>query len=164
MTLLKTKTRASGLLLLTMCFWSLSGQNKEAPLLGSWELIGWYDDIPRDINSDGNPSTDLFSQWEGCKKESILVLNKDGSGSIIYTGPNDNPKCPPGFQSGSRFNIPPWKAEERNLILSGSDHDEIYQIVELTASELVLKGSGIMTCCDPGISWFNGGYLKFRRK
>lgn len=146
-----------------LCF-GLQGQSVKDQLSGQWKLTGWYDDVPRDINSDGKSTTDLFSQWQGCKKQSILVLNNDGSGSIIYTGPYDNPKCPSDFQSGSSFNVPPWDVDNRTLIFSGSDHDEIYEIIELTATKLVLKGSGFMTCCDPDISYFTGGYLKFSRE
>ena len=41
-------------------------------LIGTWNLVAWYDTTARDINNDGNASTDLLSQWNGCKKHSKM--------------------------------------------------------------------------------------------
>ncbi|NER11788.1 Lipocalin-like domain-containing protein [Muriicola jejuensis] len=133
-------------------------------IFGSWKLIAWYDDNPIDINQDGQASTDLFSQWNGCKKQSILVLENDYSGRIIYTGPGDNDKCPPGFQTGNIFNTEPWKLENGVLVFIGDDYFDSYEIITLNKNTLVLKGSGQWTCCDPEISYYTDGYLQFSRQ
>jgi hypothetical protein len=151
--------------LITMSFWSVSGQNDETLLLGQWKLMGWYDEVPRDINRDGKSSMDLLSQWQGCKKQSILVLAEDHSGKIIYTGGPNNLKCPPNFKNGDFFSTGSWALTDGgSLRILNDDYEDIYEIVELDAHSLILKGSGLMTCCDPQISYFTGGFLKFKRK
>ena len=141
------------------------GQTVEDQLIGSWRLVGWYDDIPRDINKDGDRSVDLFSQWQGCKKQSTLILSEDHSGKVIYNGEINNPKCPPHFKKGSFFATESWVLnDEINLVFTGNDYDDIYEIIELNSKSLVLRGSGFMTCCDADISYFTGGYLKFEKE
>lgn len=159
------KTVIGACLLFLMAFWSVKGQSNDALLFGHWELVGWYDDVARDINKDGHSSVDLFSQWHGCKKQSTLVLSEDHSGRIVYTGAPNNPKCPPDFKNGNFFSTDPWELMEGNILrFIGEDYDDIYGIVELNVDSLILKGSQIITCCDADISYFTGGYLKFRRE
>ena len=135
-------------------------------IIGNWRLVDWYDDVPRDINGDGNASTDLYSQWNGCRKGNILVLKEDFTTRLIYTGTNNNPKCPPGLETNDTFTIEPWYYDSsyEELVFMGSDYLDSYEIMELNDTTLVLKGSGIFTCCDPDISYFTDGYLKFQRE
>ena len=141
-------------------------QPQEVTIVGNWKLIEWFDDVPRDINNDGQSSTDLMSQWNGCKKQSTLVLSSDHTGKIIYNGENNNPRCPPGFETNDFFTTDPWEIDDLNqeLTLIGSDYFDSYEIVELTSESLILKGAGFFTCCDATISYFTGGYLKFRKE
>lgn len=134
-------------------------------IFGSWKLIDWYDEDPRDINQDGNASTDLFSQWNGCKKEGVLILEKDFTGKIVYLGKNENPKCPPGFSTNDSFALEPWEIDKEGkyFTLNGDDYSDSYEIIDLTHDMLILKGSGFFTCCDPAISYYTGGFLKFQR-
>jgi hypothetical protein len=151
--------------LFSMAFFSFNGQNIEDRLMGNWRLVGWYDDIPRDINKDGDTSVDLFSQWQGCKKQSTLILSEDHNGKVIYNGEINNPKCPPDFKKGSFFTTGPWEITDGNKLgFTGDDYYDTYEIIELNSDSLVLKGSGFMTCCDMDISYFTGGYLKFKRE
>ena len=148
-----------------MALLSFKKQNLEDKLLGNWKLVGWYDDISRDINKDGKKSIDLFSQWDGCKKQSTLILLDDNSGKIVYNGKINNPKCPTNFKKGSFFNIKFWEATEENkLEFFGDDYLDSYEIIKLRSNILVLKGSGFMTCCDADISYFTGGYLEFEKE
>jgi len=135
-------------------------------ITGTWLLTEWYDDVPRDINNDGVASNDLLAQWNGCKKYSKLVLNENGTGEIIYIGPSDNPNCPDGFKTNDSFGSGPWEVDDPPYIFSliGDDFVDSYIIESLTEQELILQGSGFMTCCDESISHFTGGYLKFTRQ
>ena len=139
---------------------------EEITLTGNWKLVDWYDDTPQDINKDGQASIDLFSQWDGCKKQGTLVLAEDNTGKIIYTGANDNPKCPPGFITNDFFTTETWETDElfQEFILIGDDYDDTYEIMELTSETLILKGSGFFTCCDPAISYYTQGYLEFKKE
>jgi len=135
-------------------------------LIGTWNLVAWYDTTARDINNDGNASTDLLSQWNGCKKHSKMILREDHTGDVIYTGPDNNPNCPQDFQTNDTFSTGPWYTEEPPVIftLIGDDFEDPYYIVELSSTTLILQGAGFLTCCDPDISYFTGGYLKFTRE
>lgn len=135
-------------------------------LSGTWLLVGWYDEEPRDINNDGVASTNLFDQWNGCKKHSKLILNGNGMGEIIYTGPENNPNCPNDFHTNDSFGAGPWEVDDPPIIFSliGDDFVDSYIIESLTAEELVLQGSGFITCCDESISYFTGGFLRFERE
>jgi len=149
----------------SLTFLAYQKQTIEDRLIGNWKLVGWYDDIPRDIDKDGNQSTDLFSQWDGCKKQSVLILSEDHTGKIIYTGKINNPKCPPDFKKGSFFTTEPWElTEENKLEFIGDDYYDSYEIIELNSNILILKGSSFITCCDSSISYFTGGYLKFKKE
>jgi len=150
------------LLVLNGCSNNSSVSQEE--IFGSWKLIDWFDDKPIDINKDGQASTDLFSQWDGCKKQSILIMDKDFSGRIVYTGPQDNIKCPPGFQTGDVFDTEPWTFENGVLTFIGDDYFDSYEIITLSSSTLILRGAGQWTCCDPAISYYTGGYLRFSRR
>jgi len=152
-------------LIFSIAFLSTKKQEIDTRLIGNWKLVDWYDDIPRDINNDGNLSTDLFSQWNGCKKQSTLILLEDHSGKIIYTGKINNPKCPTDYSSGSFFTTESWEiTDENSLRFIGDDYYDTYEIIELNSNFLILKGSGFMTCCDSDISYFTGGYLKFKKE
>lgn len=159
-----TKYVAFLLFLLVLNGCSNNSNTAEVEIFGSWKLIDWYNDNPMDLNQDGQVSTDLFSQWDGCKKQSILVLERDFSGRIVYTGAQDNLNCPPGFQSGDFFNTEPWKLDDGVLTFIGDDYFDSYDIITLNRNTLVLSGSGQWTCCDPSISFYTGGYLKFSRE
>ncbi|WP_299442397.1 lipocalin family protein [uncultured Aquimarina sp.] len=141
-------------------------QNNEISIIGNWKLIDWYDDTPKDINNDGEESTDLFSQWNGCRKQSTLILSNDNTGKIVYNGGNNNPKCPPGFDTDDFFPTHPWTFDELNqtFTLMAYDYSDSYEIIELSSEILILKGSGFFTCCDSEISYYTGGYLKFERE
>jgi hypothetical protein len=145
---------------------SVEEQEQQLEIIGQWRLVDWYDDVPRDINGDGNASTDLYSQWNGCRKGNILVLKDDFTANLVYTGPNNNPKCPTGMETNDSFAIEPWYYDSNyeELVFMGSDYLDSYQIMELSVTTLVLKGSGFFTCCDPDISYFTDGYLKFQRE
>ena len=140
--------------------------NSTLSLVGDWELVDWYDDSPRDINGDGEATTDLWSQWDGCRKHTILTLMEDGTSMITYTGPDDNPRCPPGRLTDHMFNIEPWEVDEGNteFTLVGDDTFDTYEIVEFTSDDLVLEGSGFLTCCDAFIGYYTAGFLRFERK
>jgi hypothetical protein len=143
-----------------------NNQNNEISIIGNWKLIDWYDDTPKDINNDGEESTDLFSQWNGCKKQSTLILLNDNTGKIVYNGENDNPKCPPGFETDDFFSTEPWEFDELNqtFTLIGDDYFDSYVIIELSAETLILEGARFYTCCDSEISYYTNGYLKFERE
>ena len=152
-------------LIFLLTFVSFKKQNTEEKLFGSWELVGWYDEIPRDINKDGNQSTDLFTQWDGCKKQSVLILSEDYTSKVIYTGEINNPKCPPNFKKGSFLSTANWEITDENILkFIEDDYLDTYEIIELDSNILVLKGSSFMTCCDVDISYFTGGYLKFKKE
>ncbi len=138
---------------------------KNELILGVWKLTEWYSDTPIDINNDGKSSKDLLSQWNGCFKTSkIEFSDKFDYVKIIYTGSNENPKCPPNFKTNDYSTTPPWKIEDDELIFIGDDYFDVYQIVELTNKTLILKGAGFLTCCDEEISYYTDGYLKFKKK
>ncbi len=152
-------------LLFSIALLSFKKQKLEDMLLGNWTLVGWYDDIPRDINKDGKKSIDLFSQWYGCKKQSTLILLDDNSDKIVYTGKINNPKCPDEFKRGSFFTTESWEVTEENRLgFIGDDYYDSYEIIKLNSKTLILKGSGFMTCCDTDISYFTGGYLEFKKE
>ena len=130
-------------------------------LVGSWLLVDWFDVVPRDINDDGLASTDLYSQWDGCNKNSLLVLNADGSSELFYLGPNNNPNCPPDTQTNDGGPYLPWDANDGNLRFIGSDFFDTYPIQEHGGNNLVLQGSGFLTCCNQNIGFFTGGFLRF---
>lgn len=135
-------------------------------LVGSWILTEWYDTEPRDIDNDGIESTNLLEQWDGCNKYSKMILYENGSGELIYIGPNDNPNCPEGLQTNESYSAGPWETESPPVIftLIGDDFVDPYYIVELSETSLILQGSGFLTCCDESISSFTGGFLKFERE
>lgn len=142
----------------------IAKQSNEITLIGGWRLIEWYDVIPRDINNDGIASLDLFSQWNGCKKQSILEFNEDQSSKTIYTGGPNNPRCPPNMEMYDFFDNPPWDLFSNSYLeFTGDDYIDSYEIIELSSDVLILKGSSFITCCDASISYFSGGYLKFER-
>lgn len=156
-------------LIIIIITFSLGCQIDDEPtnaIIGNWKLIDWYDETPKDINNNGEESTDLFSQWNGCKKQSTLILSKDNTGRIVYNGENKNTKCPPGFETNDFFPTEPWKFDERiqTFTLIGDDYLDSYEVIELTTETLILKGAGFFTCCDPEISYYTGGYLKFERE
>ena len=152
-------------LIFSIALLSFNTQNTEDRLFGSWKLVDWYDDIPRDINKDGEKSIDLFSQWHGCKKQSTLILSDDNSGKIVYNGKINNPKCPVDFKRGSFFTTESWEVTEENRLgFIGDDYYDLYEIIKLSSKILILKGSGFMTCCDADISYFTGGYLEFQKE
>ncbi|WP_172805184.1 lipocalin family protein [Aquiflexum balticum] len=140
--------------------------DSSALIKGEWILEDWYDSVPRDINNDGEASNNLFSQWNGCKKQSVLFLLDDRTGKIVYKGESNNPKCPPGFETNNFFRTGPWEYNEESQLLTfrGDDYLDSYSVIELSPNTLVLKGSGFLTCCDASISYFTGGYLKFRKE
>ena len=150
------------LLVLYSC--SSNTNTDQAEIFGSWKLVYWFADNPIDINQNGQASTDLFSQWNGCKKQSILVMENDFSGRIVYTGAGDNVKCPPGFQTGDEFITEPWKLENGVLTFIGDDYLDSYEVITLNRNTLVLRGAGQWTCCDPDISYYTDGYLRFSRQ
>lgn len=154
------------LFIISGIFFSCNEDYNEFTIIGNWKLIDWYDDAPKDINNDGQESTDLFSQWGGCKKQSTLILSNDNSGKIVYNGNSNNPKCPPEFETNDFFTTEPWEFDQTNQLftLIGDDYDDVYEIIELTSEFLILKGSGFFTCCDSEISYYTGGYLKFERQ
>lgn len=144
-----------------------SNQTIEESIIGSWKLVDWYDDVPRDINNDGQASTDLYSQWNGCKKQSIFILSSDHTGKIVYIGDNNNPNCPNGFESNSSyFPTHPWEINEEDLslVFMGDDFNDVYDIVELNSNTLILRRSGFFTCCNADISYFTGGFLQFEKE
>lgn len=137
----------------------------ENRIIGKWQLTEWYNDTPIDINNDGKKSTDLYAQWNGCYKHSTLILNSNFTTNIVYTGKNNNLKCPPGLVSGDIFSIQNWKlSEDNDLTFIGDDYLDSYEIIKLTSNVLILKGSGFLTCCDADISYYTGGYLKFKKE
>lgn len=140
-------------------------ENPEEVLVGIWKLVDWYNEVPIDINGNGDETTDLFSQWDGCRKQSLLVLSEDGTTEIVYIGENDNPKCPSGFETNDSYSIEPWSYDEQDqsLIFTGDDYIDSYSIIELSDHTLVLDGSGFITCCDFNIDYYTGGFLKFER-
>ncbi len=139
------------------------GGPQEATLVTTWRLVDWYTDEPIDINGDGNASTSLWDQWNGCRKHTLMELLSDQTTRLTYTGPNNNPKCPPGTQTNDSYFWFPWDyVEDENTILFLSDDTAFsYQIVELTVNSLVLDGAGFLTCCDADISYHTDGYLRF---
>lgn len=143
-----------------------NNQDFETLIIGSWELVDWYDDIPRDINSDGVESTNLFDQWDACKKQSVMVLMEDNTGKLVYMGENNNPTCPPGFETGDSFTLELWEIDEvaQTFTLIGDDYIDVYEIVELTSNSLILEGAGFYTCCNAAISYYQGGYLRFEKQ
>jgi len=160
-------------LLPILCFFVLlscknddnSESNGEVTLLATWKLIDWYDLEARDINGDGTASTNLFDQWNGCKKQSLLTLLEQGESNFIYTGQPDNDRCRPGMQTFDSFGLEPWELTNNGMELQliGDDYFDTYRITELTSDKLVLEGAGFMTCCDESISYFTGGYLVFEK-
>jgi hypothetical protein len=132
-------------------------------IIGKWKLVDWYNDTPLDINKDGNASTDLYSQWNGCKKHSIIEFSATLKyAKIIYTGPNNNLRCPPNFSTNDFFPTEPWEiTNNQTLSFIGDDYYDRYEIIELSTTTLVLKRSGLFTCCDEYISYYTGGFLKF---
>jgi len=139
--------------------------NSDIEIIGDWKLVGWYDDTPKDINNDGQESTDLFSQWDGCKKQSTLILSNDNTGKIVYNGGIENTRCPTGFETGDFFTTEPWKFDKINqtFTLIGDDYLDSYEVIELSSGTLILKGAGFFTCCDSNISYYTDGYLKFEK-
>lgn len=143
-----------------------NNQNNEISIIGNWKLIDWFNDTPEDINNDGEESTDLFSQWNGCKKQSTLILSSNNTGKIVYNGENENPKCPSGFETDDFFSIEPWEFDELNqtFTLIGDDYLDSYDVIELSTETLILEGARFFTCCDSEISYYTGGYLEFERE
>jgi hypothetical protein len=164
------------LLLFAGCIW-ISGCGDKIALvdpdnliMGRWKLIEWYNDTPLDIDKDGKSSTDLLSQWNGCFKQSILEFSDTLEyAKLIYTGQNNNLRCPPNFNTNDFFGTGPWKiAKEpwlnnQSLTFIGDDWSDTYEIMELSTTTLILKGSGFITCCDEKISYYTDGFLKFVR-
>ena len=138
-------------------------------IVGTWKLTGWYDDTAKDIDGDGNASTDLYSQWTGCRKNNTLILNSDFTSKMKEPGNVENDNCeihPDDFD----YNYLPWKFtvneddNTRSIEFIGDDFFDSYQIIEASSNTLILKGSSIMTCCNPDISYYTDGYLKFTRE
>ncbi|MFL9844388.1 hypothetical protein [Flavobacterium rhizosphaerae] len=140
--------------------------NHPSMLVGQWKLVGWYSDEPLDINNDGEASTNLYSQWNGCNKNNILVLNADGTSQMMVLGNPENSDC---IIFHDNYEYLPWYTENINdpafftLTFMGDDYNITNQIVQMSGTLLTLKDSGFLTCCDPGISNFTGGYLKFEK-
>jgi len=148
-----------------------NGFTQEQMLVGTWKLDAWYSDTPQDIDNDGNASTDLLSQWNGCYKYSTVQFSADMSSSITYIGPESNPKCPPGLLPNDNYNGLPWYidnsyAEYPNgeIIFTGSDYLESYEIVRLTDTDLIIKGAGLLVNAEPDNSYYTDGYLRFTRE
>lgn len=137
----------------------------EAQISGNWKLTEWYDTEARDINGDGNASTDLLSQWNGCWKQSSVFLYGDFTSAKVYLGESDNQYCFPNIKREIPYPYLPYRITGNNETLTfiGDDFNDSYPIIELTNETLVLKGSGFLTCCDESIGYFTGGYLKFER-
>jgi hypothetical protein len=139
-------------------------------IIGKWKLVDWYNDTPLDINKDGNASTDLYSQWNGCFKHSTIEFFATlKSAKVTYTGPNNNLRCPPNSRTNDfyytfpwRITNPPWVISNNQILtFMGDDFLEEYEIIELSTITLILEGSYFLTCCDESISYYTGGFLKF---
>jgi hypothetical protein len=143
----------------------------EQLLVGRWKLETWYSDTPVDIDNDGTASTDLYSQWDGCYKNSEIKFNADMSTTITYTGPENNPSCPPGLIATDNWAGLPWYVEPATadspngtIVFTGSDYLESYPIVRLTDTDLIIKGAGLLVNGDASTSYYTDGYLKFTRE
>jgi hypothetical protein len=139
-------------------------------ILGKWKLEAWYNDTAIDIDKDGNASTDLMSQWNGCWKHSVLEFSEESEyAKIIYIGADNNPECHSGIKTNDFYHSPPWRIRQTNyqkfseLVFQGDDYQDPYEILELSDETLILKNSGFLTCCNPDISYYTKGYLKFIR-
>ncbi len=147
-----------------------SSSEIEGSIYGSWKLVNWYNEVPIDINGDGQESTNLFAQWNGCRKESIITLNDDGTSLMVYTGADNNVNCPPDFRTGDSLGNFSWQFEEdpatdiKSLVFVGDDYLDAYQIIELTKTKLIIERAGHWTCCDSSISYYTGGFLEFKRQ
>ena len=132
---------------------------------GKWKLVDWYADEPVDIDGDGVASTDLFSQWNGCRKNNTLILNDDFTAQMIEPGNPDNPDCITPVKPD--YIIGPWQFDENDetgalsVVFIHDDYFDGYEIEEITQSTLVLKGSGFLTCCGQS---YTDGYVKFTRQ
>lgn len=138
--------------------------NNDSPIFGEWRLTGWYDDTPKDIDSDGNASTDLYLQWNGCYKHNHLEINSNNTFRNIYKGNPENANC----NTGQLTVMPsPCQIKQNSnsteFIIVGDDYFDSYNVVQADDTTLVLEGSGLMTCCNSEIGYYTGGYLKFTR-
>jgi|GEM_PF-3877538 len=158
----------STMLVLSGCGDDDSTVETSTALVGEWKLMEWYDDQPRDIDNDGNASTDLLSQWDSCRKYHNVRFNSGGTAALIYKGLQNSLACPPPPE-GALNALPAfeWTLDEtgENPILEfpTDDATDSYEILQLTSNTLVLKGAGFITCCDESISYYVDGYVKFRK-
>lgn len=137
----------------------------EPALIANWRLVDWYSEVPIDINNDGNASTNLWDQWNGCHKFSILILNENGTSNIQYTGPANNPKCPPGHETDEVYEYLNWFLSDNDTVLNFDldDVSDTHEIIELSTENLVLKNAGSFSCCDSEINYYTDGYLVFEK-
>lgn len=137
-------------------------------IVGEWKLVSWYEDEPKDIDQDGNASTDLLSQWNGCRKNIHIHFKDDYWSETTYTGPDSPVNCPT-YSNGDVIQRMEWSLRDRGqseqaLEFIGSDYIDSYEIETLDATTLILKGAGFITCCDTDISYYDDGHLKFERQ
>lgn len=131
---------------------------------GEWELVNWYSNEAIDLNGDGQASTDLYGQWDGCFKHSRLILQEENGNEVLlrYLGVDNKANCTPGIKHNDVITMGyTWSLRNKNLEFNGSDFVDSYPIKELTSKKMVLEGASFLVGSE---TTYTGGYLEFVKK
>lgn len=131
-------------------------------LPGQWQLTGWYDDEEKDLDNDGTASIDLYSQWDGCSKQSIINFRTNNDFEFTTHGNPDNPGCT--TINVNDVNVTRWQLlNENTVLLTGDNFSRQYEIITLEDELLVIRGADLLVNTNDTPSNYTGGYLRFAR-
>ncbi len=141
---------------------SILDRTKAELVYGTWVLTEWNDTIARDLNGDGQKSTDLLQQWDNCSKHYEVEISEGLRMKLTYQGPDNNPKCPPNRKKGdSHLMSEFWDlTEDRHgkcFRFFGSDYVMKNYVKQIDSNEITFDGLGIF------YSRHYGGTSKFTR-
>lgn len=134
------------------------GGDFEHEISGCWQIVDWYSETPIVYSEGEEPTTDLYSKWDGCFKESILVLSDNHSSKMIYMGPRFNKSCI-SYIPGQVFWHDPWtigfnETDEFLVFFQSEDEYISSKIIELTDTRLVINNPFVITDRSSGLLVF----------
>jgi len=103
---------------------------------GSWKLTSDYIDPAVDVNGDGVADHEVFSFYDACDKDDMIIFKSDGTVTFDEGASKCDPTDPQSENSTWKF-----ASNETQLVVGDASSGETVTLVELSATVLKFRSS-----------------------